>query len=54
MFACTVDHLTAIEGTLQIVPKSQVAASSVTREEQETPAGKKEGGEKKKKIERDF
>lgn len=49
MLACTVDHLTAIEGALQMVTKSQVAASSVTRREQETAAGKREGRRKRKK-----
>lgn len=50
MFACTVDHLVAVEGPFQIVPKSQPAASSITRQEQETAGGKKEGGKKEKKL----
>lgn len=49
MLACTVDHLPAIEGALQMVPKSQVAASSVTGQEQETTAGKREERRKKNK-----
>lgn len=47
MLACTVDHLPAI--ALQMVPKSQVTASSITGQEQETTAGKREERRKKKK-----
>lgn len=52
MLACTVDHLTAVEGALQMVPKSQVAASSVTSQEQETAASKREGRRKKENKEK--
>lgn len=35
MLAHTVDHLVAIEGAFQIVPKSQLAAPSITRQDKE-------------------